>query len=272
MDPNLVVEVLEASANRESGIFKDIKGLHPKRNLDVIPLCHDCVEDECFFAWVEELCQLWEVVRALERVMGIEKRRHDLGWDHITITPEKLATMQFHEMPWPMRNPREATSPKMLQESEVRRFLFSRCIIEKHLAKRRRRPVHPKEVLAAYKRMWNPRLFKRRLRWYNRLLPSFMTEQAAILKGVALVWQYLDEYEDENRDIFSSTNSRYAQWLWKRRAQSSEFDERLFPEYPRKSPRRNRNPVSSSHWVTLGVTLCAEAVLYTGLMRAVRAS
>jgi hypothetical protein len=197
IDPSRVIEVLEASQDRESGIFKDISFLHPTRKLAKVVLCSDCRYDHYFFAWAEESRQLFEIVHALERQMDLDRQRYDNQWTKLKASPEKLKNIRFCDVPWPVRGSLKVSSPKDLRKSEVLRFLFARCT-RLHYLYRRKPGLSPKEMVTEYKRTWDPKSFARHRPWYSQRLPSFLTQQAAIVEGVRRIRRFLDEYEYEN--------------------------------------------------------------------------
>jgi hypothetical protein len=255
IDPALVVEILEAHKDWSVGIFKEISSLHPKRNLCDVVLCRDCLQDQCFGAWVEELCQIWEIVYALERRIDLDKQRYEMRCMALRATPQSFYKLRFCDLPWPVRGSEKITSPGQLSKSEVRRFLFSRCILRKYLFQGRQN--YPREVLTHYKRFWNPKRLRRLFPWYSRAFPSSLTEQKEILKGVALVRRYLDELEEEDWKVILGDNPSQAQKTY-----SSIY----------RLKRPNKAPESVGHLrlAALGVCLATEAALLIGIMQRFR--
>jgi len=266
LDPARVVEILQANEDWSVGIFKDIGFLHPTRSLCDVILCYDCLKEQSFDAWVEELCQLWDIVDALERSIDLDKQRYEMRCRAIRYAPRKFHELRFCDIPWPVRGADKITSPAQLKKSEVRRFLFSRCIIQKYLSARKR--LFPRDVVAHYKRFWNPKLFRSRLPWYIQAVPSFVADQAAMLEGVALIRQYLDELEEEDWEVILSDNPSQAEWALSSRYRMTSSRKWYAKEFkPENWPRKASKPTGQLHFATLGLCLATEAFLYAGFLQ-----
>jgi hypothetical protein len=209
IDAARAAEVLRASSKRDEDLFREIGHKLPKEKLKELALCRSCVAEQQFLAWVEELCQIMDIVHSMEEKLLADKRVYDGRWRGLKARPESLAGLRFCDIPWPIRGSQTLTSPKQLTKSGVRRFLFSRCIYEKYAFMNGR---HPRGLLIEYKMRWDQKWFKRHLPWYCRALPSFVAERAAILEGVALIGRYIKELEEDNWEVVLGDDPSKAQW------------------------------------------------------------
>lgn len=263
IDPARVSEILEASRNRERGLFKDLESFLPTRKLTQVFLCTECMEREFIAAWVEEICQLKDIVTTLEQRILFDKKSYDSRWLTMETFPENLPCSRFCDIPWPVRGAQSLTSPDQLSKTEVRRFLFSRCIFQDNL-NNRRPGLLPHEVYASYKRKWDPKFFKDRLPWYCQNTPSFVTESAAILEGVTKVKQYLDEFENENWEVVLRNDASFAEWKWSTlyRLKPQVFIQDTGTYSPERWPRVDDKPTSPNKTlISLGLCLVTEAVI-----------
>jgi len=209
IDPARAAEVLHANDNREEGLFTEISHAIPNRKLTELALCADCTTKQAFMAWVEELCQIMDIVHALEERILADKRIYDGRWRGLKANPKALIGLRFSDIPWPVHGSGNFTSPNQLTKSGVRRFLFSRCIYEKYAFMSGK---HPKELLTAHRMRWDPKWFKKHLPWYCRTLPSFVEERAAILEGVNLIQRYLKQLEKDDWEVVLGDDPSRAQW------------------------------------------------------------
>jgi len=259
LDLALVSEVLEASANREQGIFKQLAFIHPTRRLADVTLCRECMDEEAFFAWVEELCQLKELATMLERRIDLEKQLYDIQWWNINSAPEAIGELQFSDIPWPVSASKKIVSPNQLRKSDVHRFLLSDCILKKYLCRKRRRML-PRDVMAEYKRRWDPQAFKRCMPWYNRALCLFNRDRASILEGVQLIRGYLDEFDHDPKKRRSVVQRSWKGWhRWMKPSSECDLGSSL----------RGR-PRDRSHLASLGVALAVEVIAYVGFLKGAR--
>jgi hypothetical protein len=262
IDPGCVIELLQANRNRKSGIFRDLAFLHPTRKPEDVALCADCRWDHYFYAWTEELCQLRDIVRAIERHIDLDRQRYEIKWMKLRASPVKSTTLRFCDVPWPVRNSEKISSPKQLKKAEVLRFFFSRCIVLYYLHRPKRR-LFPRQMVAQYRRTWNPKIFTRRMPWYSQRIPSFLTQQAAILEGVALIRRFLDEYEYDNWGVYETPDMGLT-WPEDEDHQTTEVSRSKDLAYfnPNRWLGKDQQRISSKF--TLGTMLALQTTAYIG--------
>jgi len=212
---------------------------------------------------------LWEIVHALERRIDLDQQHYEIRCRAIHDAPQRFRGLRFCDIPWPVRDAEIITAPGQLKKSEVRRFLFARCIFRKYIFTKKQ--LYPEEILEHYRRFWDPKLFQRRLPWYSRAMPSFATEHAAVLEGVALIRQYLDELEEEDWEVVLSDNPSEAEWTYSSRYRikacskwdKSKMESKKWFERPLVTAER-------ISFISLGLCLATEAILYAGFLRSVQ--
>jgi len=272
IDSKLIVEVLEASKNRETGIFAEFRGLLPDQELGDIVLCAKCASKHAFAVYCEELCQLWDLASALERKILMDKELYDKRWRRIKMTRDRRKCLRFSDIPWPVQDGEMITSPSQLEKRAVRRFLFSQCILEKNMYER---DIWLGDLLKANKCLWNPKTFQRLLLPHSSKLSRFMMdslakERAAILEGVRIIQNYLRDFEYENWEVVLDDDISRAQWEFSpryRHCLSTRWESRVFQ--PERWPRKE-TPPTESNLFGIGLCLALETVLFTGFLRSVQ--
>jgi len=215
VDPARVVDILQASENRSVGLFQEIGPKLPTRKVQEKALCKACTAKQSLQAWVEEICQLIDIVRALEECILADKRIYEQRWRSITIKPSSLIRLPFSDIPWPVQGSRNhtITSPDQITKSAVRRFLFSRCVYEKYAFMVGK---HPRDLMMDYRRRWDPKWFRRHLpRGLNINIKGFRhaTKQwEAILEGVSRIQRIFTELEEDNWEVILGDQPSEAQW------------------------------------------------------------
>jgi len=272
IDSKLIVEVLEASENRETGIFAEFADLLPDRKLEEVVLCAQCASKHFFTVYCEEICQLWDIASALERKIELDNKFYDRRWRRIKVTKNRVKCLRFSDIPWPVQDADRITSPSQLDKSAVRRLLFSKCVIEKNMY---RNGLLPDELLVSYKRLWNPKVFQRLLPSHGSklsrlMMDSLSKERAAILEGVRIIQNYLRDFEYENWEVVLNDNPSKAQWLYSPRFRirpDAKWDTGVFQ--PERWPRKDK-PKENSPLLGIGLCLAFEAVLFTGFLQHVQ--
>lgn len=100
----LVKEVIESSANRERGFFKYIGSIFSTLRIENMVLCASCWEEHRRIGYLEELCQLHDVLIGLELLIEWEYVEHIRSWWKIEKNPSILSAMSFNDIPWPIRD------------------------------------------------------------------------------------------------------------------------------------------------------------------------
>jgi hypothetical protein len=121
----------------------------------------------------------------------------------------------------------------------------------------------PKAASAEYKRTWNPKFFTRRMPWYNQRIPSFLTQQAAILEGVAVIRRFLDDYEYENWGVYEQPDMGLD---WGEESQVTKPPYQWGAGFSTQGWSGNdRRTIASK--VALGTVLAMQATAYIGFAR-----